>query len=70
MYYTYQWSLSLAKDIFTRFEAKGLLDEETSMSYVKSILRPGGSKDANELVQDFLGRSPNLDAYKKWLEGK
>ena len=40
------------------------------MSYVKSILRPGGSKDANDLVQDFLGRKPNLDAYKKWLEGK
>ncbi len=70
MYYTYQWSLSLAKDIFTRFEKAGLLDQTVAREYVDKILKPGGSKDANELVKDFLGREPTLDAYKKWLEGK
>lgn len=70
MYYTYQWSLTLAKDIFTRFRQAGLLDKEVSQAYVDTILRPGGTKDANELVEAFLGRKPNLDAYKTWLEGK
>ncbi|MCB9646563.1 MAG: Zn-dependent oligopeptidase [Deltaproteobacteria bacterium] len=70
MYYTYQWSLTLAKDIFTRFEQAGLLDKDVAKDYVNKILRPGGSKDANELVKDFLGREPNLEAYRAWLQAK
>ena len=68
MYYTYQWSLSLAKDIFTKFESSGLLDKETSRLYRETILEPGGTKAASDLVADFLGRPSNLDAYKRWLE--
>ncbi|MBI2377395.1 MAG: Zn-dependent oligopeptidase [Deltaproteobacteria bacterium] len=67
MYYTYQWSLSLAKDIFTRFEKEGILNGATAKAYRKEILEPGGSSDARQLVSAFLGREPNLDAYKKWL---
>ena len=36
------WSLSLAKDIFTSFEAKGLMDKETAGDYREKILEPGG----------------------------
>lgn len=68
MYYTYQWSLTLAKDIFTRFEENGLLDEETARAYRKMVLMPGGTKPAGTLVKDFLGRPHNLDAYKRWLQ--
>jgi thimet oligopeptidase len=68
MYYTYQWSLSLAKDIFTRFAASGLLDTETARAYRTAILMPGGSRDATDLVESFLGRPHNLDAYRRWLE--
>jgi thimet oligopeptidase len=68
MYYTYQWSLVLAKDIFTRFEKAGLLDLATAKEYREKILKVGGSKDAKDQVADFLGRSFSLDAYKKWLE--
>jgi thimet oligopeptidase len=67
MYYTYQWSLAIAKDMFTRFEDKGMLDKETAMAYRKAILEPGGTADAADLVKDFLGRRSNLRAYKKWL---
>ena len=70
MYYTYQWSLTLAKDIFTRFKQAGLLDKAVAREYVDKILRPGGAKDAKALVTDFLGREPNLDAYRAWLEAK
>ncbi|MEM7679168.1 MAG: M3 family metallopeptidase, partial [Myxococcota bacterium] len=67
-YYTYQWSLVLAKDIFTRFDREGLLSPSTAADYRRTVLMPGGSKDAAELVRDFLGRDSRLDAYKAWLE--
>jgi thimet oligopeptidase len=68
MYYTYQWSLVLAKDIFTRFTQAGLLDRATARDYREKVLKVGGSKDAQDLVRDFLGRGWSLDAYKRWLE--
>lgn len=70
LYYTYQWSLSIAKDLFTRFEAAGLLDREVAMAYRKEILEPGGTRDAEDLVRAFLGRERNLDAYKRWIEAE
>lgn len=68
VYYTYQWSLALAKDMFTRFEKNGLLDTKTARAYADEILVPGGSRPAADLVKSFLGRPYNLDAYKKWLQ--
>jgi thimet oligopeptidase len=68
MYYTYQWSLVMAKDIFTRFSKAGLLDTATAAEYREKILAPGGRKDAAQLMKDFLGRPSSLDAYKAWLE--
>jgi thimet oligopeptidase len=67
MYYTYQWSLVIAKDLFTRFKKAGMLDSPTATAYRKAILEPGGTVDAASLVEDFLGRPSNLDAYKDWL---
>ena len=69
MYYTYQWSLVIAKDLFTLFEKDGLLNEDISARYRQKILEPGGTKDAADLVEDFLGRPAQMDAYKKWLQG-
>ena len=68
MYYTYQWSLVIAKDLFTRFKAAGMLDRETADAYRKAILEPGGTADATTLVEDFLGRPFTVEAYKEWLE--
>ncbi|MDQ1218148.1 hypothetical protein QE411_003003 [Microbacterium arborescens] len=30
---------------------------------------PGGSRDAADLVADFLGRPYSFDAYRAWLAG-
>ena len=68
MYYTYQWSLVIAKDLFTRFQKAGLMDAGVAREYREKILEPGGTRDASELVQDFLGRPYNLDAYRSWLQ--
>lgn len=67
MYYTYMWSLVLAKDLLTRFQKAGLMDPITSRALREVVLAPGGSKDARELVQTFLGRPYSFDAYQKWL---
>ena len=67
-YYTYQWSLVIAKDLFTRFKEAGLMSAEVARQYRDKILAPGGTRDANDLVEDFLGRAYNLDAYRAWLQ--
>ena len=67
IYYTYMWSLVMAKDMFSRFDRNNLLDPVPAMLYRKTVLEPGGSKPAAELLEDFLGRKPSFDAYQTWL---
>ena len=66
IYYTYMWSLVIAKDLFSRFEGD-LMNGNTARAYRRAILAPGGSKDAAELVRDFLGRDYALEAWESWL---
>jgi len=66
-YYTYMWSLVIAKDLLSRFEQEGLLNERTARAYRRAVLDPGGSKPAAELVADFLGRPYSFAAFKEWL---
>ena len=67
MYYTYQWSLVIAKDLLTPFEATGLMATAVTYAYRDKVLVPGGSRDAAELVRDFLGRDYNFRAYERFL---
>jgi thimet oligopeptidase len=67
MYYTYLWSLVIAKDLLQEFQRAGLLDAETARRYREAVLVPGGSEDAAQLVQAFLGRPYGFDAFQAWL---
>jgi thimet oligopeptidase len=67
-YYTYLWSSVIAKDLESEFEKHGYLDRETAKKYRRTVLEPGGSKPASELVKDFLGREYGFDAYKAFLD--
>ncbi|MGE0869611.1 MAG: M3 family metallopeptidase [Kofleriaceae bacterium] len=67
MYYTYQWSLVIAKDLLTPFEARGLMATDVTFAYRDNVLVPGGSRDAAELVRDFLGRDYDFAAYERFL---
>ncbi|MCP4602010.1 MAG: Zn-dependent oligopeptidase [Proteobacteria bacterium] len=67
LYYTYMWSLVIARDLIDRFAGQ-MFDTETAVQFRQAVLEPGGSKDAIELIRDFLGREHNLDAYKNWLD--
>ncbi|MGK2910225.1 MAG: M3 family metallopeptidase [Sphingobium sp.] len=70
IYYTYVWSKAIALDMFTRFKAAGIRDKATAMAYRNLVLDPGGSQDANVLIQNFLGRPLQLDAFKEELAKK
>jgi thimet oligopeptidase len=67
MYYTYQWSLVIAKDLLTPFEAKGLMSKDVTLAYRDKVLAPGGSRDAAELVRNFLGRDYDFAAFERYL---
>ncbi|MBN2228224.1 MAG: Zn-dependent oligopeptidase [Candidatus Thorarchaeota archaeon] len=66
-YYGYLWSKVYAEDIFTEFEENGYMDSATGYKYRTTILAPGGSRDPEEMVREFLGREPNSDAFLKSL---
>jgi thimet oligopeptidase len=63
IYYTYQWSLAIASDLFTRFEAEGLRNVETAGEYRDKVLARGGAEPAAQLVTDFLGREISFKPY-------
>lgn len=66
-YYTYMWSLVIAKDLWSAFAGTNLLGSPTSMRYRKQVLAAGGSKPSGELVHDFLGRDYSTKAFEDWL---
>jgi thimet oligopeptidase len=57
----------IAEDFVTKFDRKDLLAPAPAARYRKLVLEPGGSKSANDLVTDFLGRVQNMDALKRWM---
>ena len=67
MYYTYKWSLVIAKDLLTPFEKRGLMANDVTYAYRDKVLAPGGSRDAAELVRNFLGREYDFKAYERYL---
>lgn len=70
IYYTYMWSLVIAADMHSEFMKKGLRNAELSQHYRKTVLEPGGTKDAADLVKDFLGRPYSFDAFAQDLAVK
>jgi len=67
VYYTYMWSLVIAKDLFSQFDKADLLAPATAQRYRDAVLVPGGSKPAAALVSDFLGRPFDFKAWEAWL---
>jgi len=66
-YYTYAWSLVIAKDLFSAFDRDDLFGTEVAQRYRDRVLAPGGSADAAQLVSDFIGRPYGFDAFEAWL---
>ena len=66
-YYTYSLSKVIALDFFNQFDKNNLLDGPAAMRYRKTVLEPGGSMSANDLVKNFLGRPQSYEAFKAWM---
>ena len=66
-YYTYLWDKVIAEDFFGQFDHGNLLAGATPMRYRRTVLEPGGSVSANDLVHNFLGREQNMNAFQKWM---
>lgn len=67
LYYTYMWSLVIAKDLFSSFRGD-VMNLATADEYRAKVLAQGGKRDANDLVKDFLGREYAFAAYEDWLK--
>jgi thimet oligopeptidase len=65
--YTYLLDKVIAIDFFSQFDRHSLLDGPTAMRYRRTVLEPGASKPAAELVRDFLGRPQGIDALRNWM---
>jgi thimet oligopeptidase len=70
LYYTYMWSLVIAKDLFSVFEAEGILAPGPALRYRRAVLEPGGSRPARELVHAFLGRDGSFAPFERWLSAE
>jgi thimet oligopeptidase len=66
-YYTYMWALVIAKDLFSAFDSKNLLEPGLASGYMNTVLAAGSSKPAADLVRRFLGRPFNFTAWQNWL---
>ncbi len=68
VYYTYMWSLVIAKDMFSQFDKSNLESPVVAKRYRDNVLAPGGSQPAGKLVESFLNRPFNFNAWQAWLE--
>jgi thimet oligopeptidase len=66
-YYTYVLDKVIALDFFAQFDRDHLLDGPAAMRYRKSVIEPGATKPAAELVRDFLGRPQGMGAIEAWI---
>jgi thimet oligopeptidase len=66
-YYTYMWDKVIAVDFFEQFDSKNLLAGDAPLRYRRTVLEPGGSMSANDLVKNFLGRPQSIEALKRWM---
>lgn len=62
-YYGYLWSEVYGDDMWSRFEAEGHTSPMVGGEYRRAVLEQGGSRDALDLLRDFLGREPDSRAF-------
>jgi thimet oligopeptidase len=65
--YGYLWSRVYAADLFTRFQQDGVMSPEVGRQLRDQVLGPGWSEEPGALLQRFLGRAPNEQAFLRQL---
>jgi thimet oligopeptidase len=65
-YYGYLLAETYAANMFYKmFKFGSVLDQTAGMRYRKKLLEPGSTKEALQLLEDFLGEKPNADFFLK-----
>jgi len=68
-YYGYAWADAIAADMATVFEkaANAFLDKSAGMKLRKEIYAPGGSREIDTSIRNFLGRDRSIQPFLKTL---
>ena len=66
-YYTYVLDKVIALDLFAQFDPADPLSGPAAMRYRRSVIDPGATRPAAELVKAFLGREHSMGAFKAWV---
>jgi len=68
-YYGYAWADAIAADMATVFEhsPNGFLDKTAGMKLRNEIYAPGGSRDIDVSIRNFLGRDRSIQPFLKTL---
>ncbi|XP_030449425.1 probable thimet oligopeptidase [Syzygium oleosum] len=61
--YSRIWSEVFATDIFLSKFRDDLFNQNMGMMFRNKVLAPGGAKDPIEVLSDFLGREPSIQAF-------
>jgi Zn-dependent oligopeptidase len=62
-YYGYLWADIIGDDMWGRFLAEGIDSPEVGAAYRRAIVEPNGTRDADDLVADCLGRPASVENY-------
>lgn len=62
LYYSYLWTMVIASDLYSKFKDNPI-NSDVGLEYRRKILEPGGTKSGWEMIKDFLGRRPSLEAF-------
>lgn len=68
-YYGYMWSEVLAVDMLSRF-GDNIMNPAIGKQFRSKILERGGERPAQQLVEEFLGRKINSDAFFSQISGE
>ena len=66
-YYGYLWSRVFAEDMAEHFAQLGMLNPEAGAHYRATVLGQGGTKSADDMLRDYLGREPRMDPFIRSL---
>lgn len=67
-YYEYVFSSIYAADMYSKFNQTGLLNPDTGEQLRKTILEQGSWHDIDEMLESFLGRPSNSQAFFESLK--
>jgi len=62
------WDKVIAEAFFLSSSTRRICSQgDAPMRYRRTVLEPGGSMSANDLVKNFLGRPQNTAAFERWM---